>query len=143
MEEEAKELPESLNRLKTLSNDLDDLRVRKAALEAELEEVNGVMKTLKQEMLIMMQNNGMELFRTPRGTFYTHTTTRARVADKEKAFAWLRETGLGGLIQETVNANSLSADIRRMATDGLIALESLEANGISVYVDETVNIRKK
>lgn len=143
MSEEAQELPESLTRLKTLSNDLDDLRQRKDRLELELEEVNGVIKTLKQEMLVMMQNSGLDLFRTPRGTFYTSTTTRARVADKEKAFAWLRDAGLGGLIQETVNAQSLSADIRRMASDGQVALETLEAHGISVYIDETVNVRKK
>lgn len=136
------ELPESLTRLKTLSNDLDDLRQRKAALEAELTEVETVMKTIKKEMLIMMQNAGVDSFKTPRGTFYSSAIIRASVADQEKAFEWLRENGLSGLIQEKVNANSLSADIRRMVQDGLIQLENMETVGIKAYIDETVNVRK-
>lgn len=143
MSEEGQELPESLTRLKTMSNDLDDLRYRKEKLEAELKDVDQTMTTIKKEMVMMMNNAGLELFRTPRGTFFTRTTTRARVVDKEKAFPWLREVGLDGLIQETVNAQSLSADIRRMAEDGSLDISALEAQGISVYVDETISIRKK
>lgn len=142
MTEENKELPDSLNNLKMLSNQLSDLKAEKDNLDGRVSELETKIKDIQKEMLQVMSNAGMESFRTPRGLFYTHTATRARVLNPEAAFEFLRENNLGGLIKETVNANSLSSDIRRLAEEGAIALEDLEANGIGVFIDESVRIRK-
>ena len=43
--------------------------------------------------------------------------TSASFVDKEKGFKWLRETGQGDMIQETVNAGTLASFCRNMLLD--------------------------
>jgi len=50
---------------------------------------------------------------------------RASTADKHGAYLWLEEHGHGDVIQETVNAGTLKAILRRRMRDGLEIPESL------------------
>lgn len=71
-------------------------------------------------------------------TFYTTTRIYVRPKDKERLFAWLKENGYGSLVQETVNANSLSAWYREFEDD---APEDL-ADLVEVYEELKIGMRK-
>jgi hypothetical protein len=47
-------------------------------------------------------------------SFYPVTRVSASIVNKEAAFEWLQQVGLGGLIQPAVNSNSLSSGIKEL-----------------------------
>lgn len=59
---------------------------------------------------------GVDLIRVPElaRSFSVNEKTSASFIDKERGFDWLREIGQGDLIQETVNAGTLSTFIRNL-----------------------------
>lgn len=128
--------------LQTLSKDLANWRREKDRLEAELKTVEENIKKYNDDLLKVMQTEEIEKFTTPDGTFYINRATRARVVNPDVAFGFLRNVGLGDLIKEAVNAQSLSSAIKEQVSDGKFLLTDLENQGISVYVDESVRVRK-
>ena len=73
-------------------------------------------------------------------SFYPLTKTSTTVADKDKAFEWLRANGGESLIQETVNSSTLSAFVTTMLKEtgkeppaDVIKRHSYTIIGISKY----------
>ena len=67
----------------------------------------------------------------------------ASMLDKERGFDWLRAHDLGDLIQPTVNAQTLSAQARRLVEEENIELpEDIFKTSIAPYVSVTA-VRKK
>jgi hypothetical protein len=65
----------------------------------------------------MMENEGIENLRlTGIGLIYLQAVVRARVnsQNKAQAYQWLEDNGHGGLVTETVNAQSLSSAVKEM-----------------------------
>lgn len=67
-----------------------------------------------------MDNDGLESPFTVVGVGKVVLTDdiRVKVKDKEGSYEWLRDTGNGDIITETVNASTLSALIRRLMREG-------------------------
>lgn len=63
-----------------------------------------------------LEKEGLDMVRVASiaRSFSTVQKTSASFIDKEKGFEWLRGIGQGDIIQETVNAGTLSAFIRNM-----------------------------
>jgi hypothetical protein len=74
---------------------------------------DGLSKFLIPERL---RAQGMDGIRVPSiaRSFGITTKTSASLLDKERGFEWLRKIGQGDVIQETVNASTLSALVRNM-----------------------------
>lgn len=72
-------------------------------------------------------------------SFSVQDKMSASFLDKEKGFEWLRETGQGDLIQETVNAGTLTSFVRNMIVD-----EGLEPPDdiVKVSTYKTISISK-
>lgn len=66
-----------------------------------------------------LRDSGMDLIRVAAvsRSFSVVTKTSATLLDKEKGFEWLRSIGQGDVIQETVNAGTLSALCRNLVLD--------------------------
>ena len=66
-----------------------------------------------------LKDAGLDLIRVASvsRSFSVVTKTSATLLDKEKGFEWLRSIGQGDVIQETVNAGTLSALCRNLVLD--------------------------
>lgn len=66
-----------------------------------------------------LKDSGLDLIRVAAvaRSFSVVTKTSATLLDKEKGFEWLRSIGQGDVIQETVNAGTLSALCRNLVLD--------------------------
>ena len=72
--------------------------------------------------------------------FRVATKTSARVVDKEKLYAWLRERGDGDIITETVNAGTLASMLKHLlldegieAPEGTVELKTYNGVGMTKY----------
>ena len=63
---------------------------------------------------------------------------RASMKDKEQCYGWLREHGLGDLIQETVNASTLAAAARSLMEEG----KELDDDLFEVYIVPNTSVTK-
>lgn len=106
-------------------------------INAELEEVDAVLAQL-------MTDTETQNF-TRSGTMFclTNTTRASAMADrKEDLFEVLRAEGYGGLIYETVNANSLSAFVREQISENDDVLPDWLNGLVNVFEKTTVGVRK-
>lgn len=134
-------LGEHQNRLKLLSNKLHELKQQKDEVKKQASLLEEEIVKVSSDLLSLMREQDLQNFKTPRGTFYVHNQTWCRILDTDKAFPYLREVGLGSLIKETVNTQSLSSDVRKLCEEGTIFLTDLENKGINVSVETSVRIR--
>lgn len=86
--------------------------------------------------------NGTDLVRIPElaRSFYPTTKYSAKVVDKEKLYAWLREVGQSDVITETVNASTLAGLLKDMtlnqgidAPEDVALLTTYQSIGSSKY----------
>ena len=100
------ELIDKLKQLKFLRESIKELE---EALEKEKE----CFATLEKECVLLMDNNSVTKIRVDGATMFRRTDNYISVNKEQKddAFQWLREKDLGYLIQETVNAKSLTSAI--------------------------------
>ena len=65
---------------------------------------------------LRLKDAGLDLIRVAAvaRSFYVVTKTSATMLDKVRGFDWLRANGQGDIIQETVNAGTLSAFCRSL-----------------------------
>jgi len=99
------------DRMFALADELKNLRDLKADLEAQVKDVTAKIDKTDYRLSEIMAQTETQNF-TRAGTMFCLTTkTRASAAAgvKDELFAALRDNGFGDLVQETVNANSLSS----------------------------------
>lgn len=99
------------------------------ALKDEKEEIESVLKTInirleiiaKQELPAAMDDEGVSNI-TVEGVGKVYLRGEVYVSiladNREAAYQWLRDTGRGSLIQDTVNASSLKAAAKQWLKDG-------------------------
>ena len=87
-----------------------------------------------------MEAEGLDLLRVPEvaRSFSLQQRMSASMVDKEKTFDWLRDIGQEALIQETVNASSLSALCRNLIIDEGIDPPA-DAVKVSTYQATSIN----
>lgn len=128
---------ELADRLKALRDEKKDTEQRVKELNAELDEVDAALAQL-------MTDTETQNF-TRSGTMFclTNTTRASATADrKDELFDALRTEGYGGLIYETVNANSLSAFVREQISVNDDVLPDWLEGLVSVFEKTTVGVRK-
>lgn len=128
---------ELADRLKALRDEKKDAEQRVKELNAALEETDAALAQL-------MTDTETQNF-THSGTMFclTNTTRASATADrKDELFEALRAEGYGGLVYETVNANSLSAFVREQISENDDVLPDWLEGLVSVFEKTTVGVRK-
>jgi len=140
--QELKEVSEDQRSLSDLAVQLAALRETKTKLEDDLKSVNKKITQASDDMKILMRAQDLENFRNPLGMYYIHTATRASIVDAELAFVFFRDQGLGDIIKETIHNQTLSSAVKELCEAGKLDLSTVNNHGLSVFVDESVRIRK-
>jgi len=104
------------------------------------EEIKADRMQAEETLCAQLEAVGIESFKTNRGTFYTKTNIYASISagNRPVMFEWLRENDLGSLIQETVNARTLSSTVKGLLEDGETIPEE-----VNVTIKKSVGMRKK
>ena len=128
---------ELADRLKALRDEKKDAEQRVKELNAALDETDAALAQL-------MTDTETQNF-TRSGTMFclTNTTRASATADrKDELFKALRAEGYGGLVYETVNANSLSAFVREQISENDDVLPAWLEGLVTVFEKTTVGVRK-
>ena len=128
---------ELADRLKALRDDKKEVEQRLKDVNAEIDEADAALAQI-------MTDTETQNF-TRSGTLFclTNTTRASAAADrKDDLFEALRSEGHGGLIYETVNANSLSAFVKEQIAENDDALPDWLNGLVNVFEKTTVGIRK-
>ncbi|HOT58826.1 MAG TPA: hypothetical protein PK074_09045 [Spirochaetales bacterium] len=127
-----------------LADRLKALRVEKEDAEQRVKDINAELDETDTALAQLMTDTETQNF-TRSGTMFCLTnTTRASAAvdRKDDLFEALRAEGHGGLIYETVNANSLSAFIREQISENDDVLPAWLEGLVTVFEKTTVGVRK-
>ena len=128
---------ELADRLKALRDEKKDAEQRVKELNAALDETDAALAQL-------MTDTETQNFTRSGTMFYLTNTTRASAtADrKDELCEALRAEGYGGLVYDTVNANSLSAFVREQISENDDVLPDWLEGLVSVFEKTTVGVRK-
>ena len=127
-----------------LADRLKALRDEKKEVEQSLKEVNAELEEVDAALAQLMTDTETQNF-TRSGTMFclTNTTRASATADrKDDLFEALRTEGFGGLIYETVNANSLSAFVKEQIAENDDVLPGWLEGLVNVFEKTTVGVRK-
>jgi len=134
---DSKKMFELADRLKALRETKKELEQQLKSLNAELEEVDYALATA------MLQSETQNFTRSGVMFCLTNSTRASAMADrKEELFGALRAEGFGGLIYETVNANSLSAFVKEQIAENNDTLPDWLNGLVNVFEKTTVGVRK-
>lgn len=119
-------------------------RNEKERCDAALKEANKALDAASDKLAEAMLEEELASFKTEDATFSVVVKDyyRPDAARKPELYAALRENGLGGLVTETVNANTLSAAMREVAEDNGGELPPEYADLVKVYSKTTISRRK-
>ena len=135
---------DSSEKMFELADRLKALRDEKKEAEQHLKDVNEELDEADAALAQLMTDTETQNF-TRSGTMFclTSTTRASATADrKDDLFEALRSEGHGGLIYETVNANSLSAFVREQIAENDDMLPNWLEGLINVFEKTTVGVRK-
>jgi predicted nuclease with TOPRIM domain len=127
-----------------LADELKALRDKKTALEDELKATNAKIDDTDYRLSEVMAEDEVQNFTRSGVMFCLTTKTRASAAGglKDALFIALRENGLGDIITETVNANTLSSTVKGLIEENGDALPDWLAGLVNVFDKTTVSVRK-
>lgn len=129
------------------------LTERKAAIDAELKGIKARLADLEPRLLEFMTEMGMQSIKAGGRTFYIHRQLWAGKladADPHQFAEIMRALGLGDMVKESVNAQTLSSWVREQAAelDGAATPEEIvaalpeELRGI-VKISEVYSVRSR
>lgn len=123
---------------------LKSLRDQKATLEEQIKALNEEIEQTDGQLCSMMIDSETQNF-THSGVQFSLTSkirASAIAERKQDLFYALRKNGFGSLIQENVNANSLSAFVKEQMEEGGDELPFWLEDLVNVYQHNTVSLRK-
>ncbi len=131
-------------RMFELADRLKELRDTKKELEQKLKLINAEIEGVDFNLANAMMESETQNFTRSGVMFCLTNTTRASVATerKDELFEALRTEGYGGLIYETVNANSLSAFIKEQMSENNNQIPDWLNGLVNVFEKTTVGVRK-
>mgnify|MGYP000923706092 CR=1 FL=1 len=135
---------DSSQKMFELADRLKALRDEKKETEQRLKDVNAELDETDAALAQLMTDTETQNF-TRSGTMFclTSTTRASATADRrDDLFEALRSEGHGGLIYETVNANSLSAFVREQIAENDDVLPDWLEGLVNVFEKTTVGVRK-
>ncbi|MDR0531133.1 MAG: hypothetical protein LBG83_03595 [Oscillospiraceae bacterium] len=127
-----------------LADELKALRDLKADLEAQLKDTNAKIDDTDYRLSEVMAEDEVQNFTRAGVMFCLTTKTRASASAglKDDLFVALRENGLGDIITETVNANTLSSTVKGLIEENGDALPTWLDGLVNVFDKTTVSVRK-
>jgi len=98
----------------------DQLRLATALIKESREALNQIEEKLSREQVpdVMRAHNIKTITIEGVGRVSLGTRWSASMPDKGEGFGWLRDNGHGGVIQETVNAQTLGALAKELNAEG-------------------------
>lgn len=131
-------------RMFELADRLKELRDTKKELEQKLKLINAEIEEVDFNLANAMMESETQNFTRSGVMFCLTNTTRASVASerKDELFEALRAEGYGGLIYETVNANSLSAFVKEQMAENNDQIPEWLNGLVNVFEKTTVGVRK-
>jgi len=127
-----------------LADHLKSLRDEKKDAEQRVKDINAALEEVDAALAQLMTDTETQNF-TRSGIMFclTNTTRASATADrKDDLYDALRAEGHGGLIYETVNANSLSAFVREQMAENDDVLPGWLDGLVNVFEKTTVGVRK-
>lgn len=123
---------------------LKDLRDEKADLEARLKATNAQIAEAEVKLYEIMEASGTQNFTRNSTMFIFMPKHRYSAAEgrKEDLFAALRSEGYGGMITETVNANTLHSFVREQIEQNNDEMPGWLSGLIRDYPQKNVGVRK-
>jgi hypothetical protein len=99
----------------------NDLRLLTAQIKEAREALEGIEMQLSREQVpdVMRAHNVRNITVEGVGRVTLGTRWSASMLDKQSAFTWLRDNNHGGVIQETVNAQTLGALAKELNDSGV------------------------
>lgn len=120
-ETEAKEVPIEEMDLAALADKFAELAGERSEHEEEVGRLKKAQEELKGFILTRMQETGISRLRSEKHsrTIFLHRQLWAKAQDgnNDRMFAALREAGMGDMIHEAVNTNTLSSWVRDLAQE--------------------------
>lgn len=145
-EEELANKPVTNQQLMEYAKELTEVEEEKKRITAELKQLDDRRKQLRTQLipdmmkaLGMVNANGKGVFTFGDARFHLEQKLYASVSKDQRPvfYAYLRERGDDNLIQEVVNAQTLSAYIRECRSEGLN-----DPPGVSVHEEVTAKMTK-
>lgn len=127
-----------------LAEKLKSLRDRKKGLSKELQDLNSEIEGVDLELSELMAMSETQNF-TRNGTMFVLKNVihaSATAGKKDELCATLKETGFGDLVYETVNANSLSAFVKKQTEENDGVLPNWLTGLVNVFEKMSVGVRK-
>ena len=142
MDEEQKSEAQTLNHLHNLAAELSIHKDRKEEQEAALKNTNQSIGTVTAEMLEIFAAYGMTTFDHDGELFYQSILENPTIVKlkEDEVKLWLQEHGQGGLVQETINAQSFGKFWRNNEQ----YQEELQTSGmVTVFSKVSISRRKR
>lgn len=126
-----------------LADRLLDLRERKEQLSEQLKAVNAEIEEVDRQLSELMLAEEIQSFVRSGRMFYLKTETYASAVSDRKAelIEWLKEHGLGDIVQETVHPRTLSATVKEMLEEDDELPEEL-SELVNIFEKTTVGLRR-
>ena len=117
---------------------LKKLKIEELKLKADYEYAKKERIKLEELVYDRLEDANIQNINVDNSTFYRKTVAYASInkAKKEAAFEWLQNNGFESIIQETVNANTLSAIMKEFIAEGGETPEC-----IPIYVKKSIGIK--
>lgn len=127
-----------------LADRLKDAKDRKKDLESQIKDVNAEIETLDHELSDLMAESECEKFSHSGSTFYLNSRLYAspQAGHKEDMIEALKGNGFGGLVTETVNANTLAAFVKEQKAANGDEIPDWLGEVVNAYEKVSVGIRK-
>lgn len=128
----------------SLVDDLQDLRDKKEAMEAELKNISSTLDEVETSLVEAMVNAELDSLKRNGHTYSLRVDTyaSARPESKEELFTALRDNQAGDLIQEQVNPQSLRAFVKELKTNNDGEIPAWIIDFINVYEKSKIAVRR-
>ena len=127
-----------------LADQLTTLRDEKKKTEEHLKTISAAIEAVDYKLSEEMAAKDTQNFTRGGNLFYLTTKTRASPAAgaKDALFTALKENGYGDLVQETVNANSLSSFVKEQIAEHKDRLPGWLDGLVNTFEKTSVGVRK-
>jgi len=117
---------------------LKKLKLKELKFKADYEYAKKERAKLEEEVFDRLENANIQSMNIDNSTLYRKTTIYASIkkTDKENGLQWLMNNGYDSIIQETVNANTLSAVMKEFIAEGGEIPEC-----ISIFTKKSIGIK--
>lgn len=132
------------NRIFELADQLKAAKDKKKELDAQSKEIGAKIEELDLALSDAMAEADCERFSRNGSTFYLNTRLYASpiAGQKEAMFQALKENGYGGLVTETVNANTLASFVKEQMAENNDEVPAWISTVVNTFEKVSVGIRK-